>query len=73
MEVAKDTPSATTILNFLSAHDGRHTKADILATNGITDGQWNAAIAGLIAGGMIESRGEMRGTRYQAVSTGEEK
>lgn len=56
---------ATTILGFLGAHDDWHAKADVLAATGITDGQWNAAIADLIAGSRVERQGERRGARYR--------
>lgn len=59
---------ATAIINFLKTHDGWHVKADILAATGITDGQWNNAIAGLIAGGSVKRQGEKRGARYQSVA-----
>lgn len=55
----------TAILGFLGAHDGWHAKADVLAATGITDGQWNAAIADLIAGSRVERQGERRGARYR--------
>jgi hypothetical protein len=58
------TPS-TAIIGFLSAHDGWHAKADVLAATGITDGQWNAAINGLISGGSVERQGGRRGGRYR--------
>ena len=58
------TPSLA-ILSFLGAHDGWHAKADVLAATGITDGQWNVAIAGLISGGKVERQGEKRGARYR--------
>lgn len=60
------TPSEA-ILIFLGAHGGWHAKADVLAATGITDGQWNAAIADLISGGRVERQGERRGARYSAV------
>lgn len=59
---------ATAILGFLCTHDGWHAKADVLAASGITDGQWNAAIADLIAGGKVERQGERRGARYRAAT-----
>lgn len=59
--------STTAILGFLSAHEGWHAKADILAASGITDGQWNAAIADLIASEKVERCGERRGARYRAI------
>ena len=62
--------SAAAILDFLSAHDGWHAKADVLAATGITDGQWNTAIAELIASGRIERQGEKRGARYRFVGDG---
>lgn len=62
--------SAAAILDFLSAHDGWHAKADVLAATGITDGQWNTAIAELIASGRIKRQGEKRGARYRFVGDG---
>ncbi|MGE6497660.1 Eco57I restriction-modification methylase domain-containing protein [Cupriavidus metallidurans] len=59
---------ASAILDFLRARDGWYAKADILAATGITDGQWNAAIADLIADGKAERQGERRGARYSAKS-----
>ncbi|PFH27380.1 Eco57I restriction-modification methylase domain-containing protein [Burkholderia sp. JKS000303] len=58
--------SATAVvLGFLSAHDGWHTKADILTATGITDAQWSVAIADLVAGSRVERRGERRGAQYR--------
>ena len=59
-----DMMSTSAILGFLRAHDGWHAKADILAATGITDGQWNVAIADLIASGRVERQGERRSARY---------
>ncbi|WP_455232880.1 Eco57I restriction-modification methylase domain-containing protein [Geopseudomonas aromaticivorans] len=53
------------ILGFLGANQGWHAKSDILAATGVTDGQWNTAIADLIAGGKAERQGERRGARYR--------
>lgn len=58
------TPAAA-ILGFLSVRDGWHAKADILAATGITDGQWNTAIADLVASDKAERQGERRGARYR--------
>ena len=66
--VANGATPATAILGFLRTHDGWHAKADVLAAFGITDGQWNAAIADLIAGGRVERQGERRGARYRATT-----
>lgn len=62
----------TAILGFLSAQDGWHAKADVLAATGITDGQWNAAITDLITGGKVERQGERRGARYRFLAGEEE-
>ncbi|AWI76210.1 ATP phosphoribosyltransferase regulatory subunit [Parazoarcus communis] len=61
---------ATAILGFLNANDGWHAKTEVLAATGITDGQWNTAIAELIAGGKVERQGERRGARYRATDAG---
>ena len=69
------TPSSvasTAVIEYLGSHSGWHAKADILAATGITDGQWNATIADLIADGSVERQGEKRGARYRVV-TGEAK
>lgn len=55
------------IAEYLKARPGWHAKADILAATGITDGQWNAAIADLIARGRVERQGERRGARYRSI------
>lgn len=54
------------IVEYLKAHPGWHAKADILAATGISNGQWNAAISELLAGGRVERQGERRGTRYRS-------
>ena len=56
---------ATAILGVLSANDGWHSKTDVIAATGITNAQWSAAIADLIAGGKVERKGELRGARYR--------
>ena len=58
------------IVQYLKAHAGWHAKSDILAVTGITDGQWNTAIADMIACGRIERQGERRGARYRIVGDG---
>lgn len=57
-----------TIVEYLKAHTGWHAKSDIVVATGITDGQWNAAIAELIADNRIERQGEKRGARYRVVT-----
>jgi hypothetical protein len=60
----QSTDPAAAILNFLFSHIGWHAKTEVLATTGITDGQWNSAIAELIAAGKVERRGERRAAKY---------
>jgi hypothetical protein len=61
---------AQAIAEHLRAHPGWHAKSDIVAGTGIKDGQWNAAIADLIANGKVERQGEKRGARYRVVTKG---
>jgi hypothetical protein len=61
---------ATAILGFLSANDDWYAKTDVIGATGITDGQWNTAIAELTAGGKVERQGERRGARYRATDAG---
>ena len=58
---------AQAIAEHLRAHPGWHAKSDIVAATGITDGQWNASIADLLADGKVERHGEKRGARYSYV------
>jgi hypothetical protein len=58
---------AHVITEDLRANVGWHAKGDILASTGITDGQWNTAIADLLSGGRVERQGEKRGARYSVV------
>ena len=58
---------AHVIVEYLKGHPGWHAKAVVLATTGITDGQWNAAIADLLAASKVERQGERRGARYRIV------
>lgn len=67
---AQNGSAATAILEFLRNHHGWHAKADIVAAIGITDGQWSAAIADLIARGRIKRKGENRGALYTVATEG---
>jgi hypothetical protein len=53
-----------------SVADGA-SKADVLAATGLTDGDWNKAIAALLNRGNVTRTGQKRGTRYHADSPGE--
>jgi len=69
---ADDGASPTHLIEeYLKTHPGWHAKADVLAAIGITNGQWNAAIADLIARGKVERQGERRGARYRTLETRE--
>ena len=63
---------AKTILELLRSKSAWLAKSDILAAIRIPDVQWNAAINGLIARGVVERLGERRSARYRAVITGSE-
>jgi hypothetical protein len=41
-------------------------KADVQAATGLSDADWNKAIAALLERGSITRTGEKRGTRYHA-------
>jgi hypothetical protein len=46
-------------------------KADVMATTGISGSQWNSAINALLSQGLVTKTGERRGARYHIVETGE--
>lgn len=54
-----------------SVADGA-SKADVLAATGLSDGDWNKAIAALLDRGDVTRTGQKRGTRYHADSPGED-
>ncbi len=58
------------VVEYLKTHSGWHAKSDIVSAIDITDGQWSAAIAELIADNRIERQGEKRGARYRVVTEG---
>lgn len=55
------------IVEYPTNHTGWHAKADVLGVTCITDGQWNTAIAELLANGRVIRHGERRGARYRFV------
>jgi hypothetical protein len=57
--------ASSLVFAFLRSSSDWHAKADVLAATGITDGQWNAAIAELLAERRVERQGERRGARYR--------
>jgi hypothetical protein len=46
-------------------------KADVLAATGLSDAEWNKAIAVLLDRGQVSRTGQKRGTRYHARTAGE--
>ncbi len=52
-----------------SVADGA-SKADVLTATGLTDGDWNKAIAALLDRGDVTRTGQRRGTRYHATGPG---
>lgn len=54
-----------------SASDGV-SKADVLAATGLSEGDWNKAIAALLDRGDVTRTGQKRGSRYHADSPGED-
>lgn len=64
---------AHAIVEYLKTHTDWYSKSDILGATGITEGQWNAAIADLIASGRIERQGEKRRARYRVATEGTKK
>lgn len=58
------------IVDYLTLRPGWQSKADVVAAIGITDSQWNVAIAELLASGRIERQGERRGAKYRITEAG---
>lgn len=52
-----------------SVADGA-SKADVLAATGLSDGDWNKAIAALLDRGDVTRTGQKRGTRYHSIEGG---
>lgn len=61
---------AHAVVEYLKTHSGWRAKGDVLAATGLSDGQWNAAIAYLIANDTVQRQGEKRGARYRVVTEG---
>jgi hypothetical protein len=57
---------AHSIVEYLKTHSGWHAKTDILAASGITDSQWNIAIAELMIKGFVDIQGDGSSARYRA-------
>jgi hypothetical protein len=47
---------------------GGASKADVLAATGLSDGDWNRAVAALLDRGEVSRTGEKRGARYHVSS-----
>lgn len=49
---------------------GGASKADVLAATGLSDGEWNRAVAALLERREVSRTGEKRGTRYHTLGAG---
>jgi DNA-binding IclR family transcriptional regulator len=56
------------VLDFLQAHPGWHAKNDVVSATGLTDSQWSMTISDLVSQGLVERKGQKRGTQYRAVA-----
>jgi hypothetical protein len=67
---ADDPPQA--IVAYLRAHPGLSPPASILAETGLTEDQWNPAIAQLLADGLVASMGFGAGAMYRLTPKGKQ-
>lgn len=65
---APDPAVMDSIKQAIKAADDGASKADVLAATGLTDAQWNAAIAALLVDGPVTKSGAGRGTRYHLLN-----
>ena len=56
------------VLDYLRTHSGWHAKSDVLASVDLPAAQWSATISDLVERGLVERKGQKRGTRYRAVA-----
>lgn len=63
--VQEDNPEKA-ILAALEKNKDWQAKAEIIAASGIKPGQWNRVVNALIESGLVERKGQKRGTRYRA-------
>ena len=52
------------VLEVLRGGNRWFKKAEVLRESGVSEAEWNLVIAGLVADGTVERRGEKRGTEY---------
>jgi len=57
--------SADQILTWLEAHPGWHGKGEIVGATGVEANKWNRIMTELLERGVIERKGEKRGTKYR--------
>ena len=55
-----------TVRKAISQVAGGASRADVLAASGLSDGEWNRAIAALLERGDVTRTGQKRGTKYHA-------
>lgn len=69
---AVDEATLRTIRDAIASVADGASKADVLAVTGLSDGEWNAAIAVLLERGDVTRAGRGRGTRYHLGKIGKE-
>jgi len=57
--------SVDRLAEFFRAHNGWHARKDVLEACVVSATEWNAAITGLVASGVVERLGDRRGARYR--------
>jgi hypothetical protein len=70
-EVTVDDATLSVVKAAIAGVADGASKADVLAATGISDADWNKAIAALLDRGDVTRTGQKRGTRYHADSQGE--
>jgi hypothetical protein len=65
-----DEPTLTAVRAAIAAVAEGASKADVQATTGLSDADWNRAIAVLLERGDVTRTGQKRGTRYHANNAG---
>jgi hypothetical protein len=66
-----DEGALESVRQAIAAAGGSAGKTEVLAATGLTDAQWNLAIAALLAAGTVTKTGAARGTRYHLVNVGD--
>jgi hypothetical protein len=70
-DVTVSDATLTAVRGAIGAIADGASKADVLAATGLSDADWNKAIAVLLDRGQVSRTGQKRGTRYHARTAGE--